>query len=475
MSKPSLSVVTLAVAAALGLSACGGSSNSPSNVGTTTEITGVVTGFGSIFVDGVEYETDSASFSLDGVAGSENELAVGMVVTLQGTVNADGTTGVASAVQFADEVEGVLLENNYLLDGTLNIMGQTVHIDPTTAFDSKVATITSVDLVEVGNVIEVSGFSDGNGLIFASRIEVKKQAKDVDDEISMKGIISNLDDVALTFNIGGLSIDYSNAQFDGFNTLSDGLFVEVKSDNALSGMTLVADEIELENDGKKDDDGDDGEEREFEGVIMAYADNMLTVNGQSVYLNDRTEYENGNMNGLVVGTKIKVEAEFDSTGQLIADEIKFKESGNTEVSGVIESIDIEANSVTIMGTSYHLNNNTMIKDERDDNDQTPVRYFKLSDIAAGDWVEVRAGYDDAAMQWNAVKLKRDDMEDGDLAELSGEVSEVNKLVANQLTVAGITVDFTAVVGFSATVGDMVEMEGNYNAGVFTVTKIEIDD
>jgi len=473
MSKPSLSVVTLAVAAALGLSACGGGSSSPNNTGTTTEITGVVTGFGSVFVDGVEYETDAASFSLDGVAGSESQLAVGMVVTLQGTVNADGTTGVASTVQFADEVEGVLLENNYLIDGTLNIMGQTVHIDPTTAFDSKIAAITSVDLVEIGNIVEVSGFSDGNGLIFASRIEVKKQVKEVDDEISMKGVVSSLDDIAQTFSIGGLSIDYSSAQLDGFSTLTEGLFVEVKSDSALTGTTLTATKIELENDGKKDDDGDDGEEREFEGVIMAYADNMLSVNGQSVYLNDNTEYEYGTVNELIVGTRIKVEAEFDAAGQLIADEIKFKESGDTELSGTVESIDLEANSVTVMGVSYHLSNNTIIKDERDSNDQTPIRYFKLSDIAAGDWVELRAGYDDSAMQWNAVKLERDDMENGELAELSGEVSDAS--IANQLTVAGITIDYTAVAGFSATVGDMVEMKGSYDASIFTVTEIEIDD
>ncbi len=471
MNTPKLKIITLAVAAAIGLSACGGANDSTST--SSSSVTGVITGFGSIFVDGVEYETDTANFTLDGVPGDESQLAVGMVVTIDGVVNADGSTGVANSVRFADEAEGVVITNNYLVDGTLDIMGQTVHIDATTSLDSKVATITSFDLIAPGNIVEVSGFSNGNGDIYATRLEIKKQALEQGDEMEVKGLISGLDEVAQTFMIGNLTIDYSTASLDDISTLSNGLFVEVKSDNSLSGTTLVASKVELENGGKKYEEGDSGEERKFEGIIMGIDGNTLTINGQSVYLDNTTEFENGDASMLAVKGKITVEAEFNAEGQLIAREIKFKEEGDTEFVGNVESIDPANGTITLMGTTFNVNNTTIMKDEQQANGQTPIRYFDLSDIAAGDWVEIRAAFDEASSQWQAVKLKRDDMETDDQHQITGAVTDLS--VSGQMSVAGIDVDISTITGLSVNIGDIVEIEGSFNAGRFSATSVQIED
>ncbi len=102
-----------------GLSACGGGGGGGgggiagiddgpvggiSGSGATTS--GTLDGFGSIFVNGVEYETDNAEIIIEGQPASESDLGVGMVVVVKGTVNDDGTTGTAERVFFDDEVEG---------------------------------------------------------------------------------------------------------------------------------------------------------------------------------------------------------------------------------------------------------------------------------------------------------------------------------------------------------------------------------
>ena len=264
-----ITAIALAITSITGLTACGGGSgdsdNTNSTTGTSSSTTsGVVTGFGSIFVDGVEFETDSSSFSLDdGDDGPEDEdgLAVGMVVTVTGTVNADGITGTAEHIEFDDELEGIVNASNVGADGTgtMTVMGQTVVISTTTIFESDVAGISGADLVVAGNIVEVSGFSSGDGTVYATRLEVKLAAHS-GEEIELNGIITNLTDT--TFDLGGLTVDFSTAMFDDHipdSTLSEGLYVEVKSIAGFVDGDLIASEIELEDDGDMDLDGDDGD------------------------------------------------------------------------------------------------------------------------------------------------------------------------------------------------------------------------
>jgi hypothetical protein len=67
------STISIAIAGIIGLSGCGGGGGSSSGTGSVTT-SGVITGFGSVYVNGVEYETDGSSFSLDdGDDGIESE------------------------------------------------------------------------------------------------------------------------------------------------------------------------------------------------------------------------------------------------------------------------------------------------------------------------------------------------------------------------------------------------------------------
>jgi len=464
----------LALAAALTATACGGSNDSDTTAASDT-VTGVITGFGSVFVDGVEYETDNASFSLDGSAGSEDDLAVGMVVTLKGSVNADGKTGHASSISYDDDVEGRVLANNYLLDGTLDVMGQTVHITADTMLESKLAEVTGFEQIAVNNIVEVSGFSSGTGEIYATHVEVKKAKMETGDSIEVKGVIANHDSAAMTFTLGTLTVDYSNAILEDFSSIENGLYVEVKSHQDLRDGVMLASKIELENDGYKDERGDYDDEREFEGIIMSLNadESSIVVNGQTVYYNQRTEFEYGTMADLAEGLRIKVEARFNNEGELVAEEIKFRKRAAFELEGSLEAVDRDANTVTLMGQTFLINNSTMLRDEQDDHDQTPIRYFNVADLSVGDWVEIRAYRDQQSGDCIATKLERDDHELGQRFEISGLIEDNS--VADQFTVAGITVDYSAIGSFTAQVGQEIEVEGGYANGIFSATEIEIED
>jgi len=106
--KMKRSIISISIASLL--AACGGSGSSDSpNLGTgttpaptppvstTVTTTGVITGFGSIIVNGVHYQTNGSAISTDdSPAAIEGDLAVGMMVTIDGTLDDDGKSGNAS-------------------------------------------------------------------------------------------------------------------------------------------------------------------------------------------------------------------------------------------------------------------------------------------------------------------------------------------------------------------------------------------
>src|SRR6185295_10627897 len=105
------SAVALGLALTCLFVGCGGDmtagiqgSGLPVAAGVTT--VGPITGFGSLFVDGVEYSTAGAQIRVDDQPGTEADLHVGQIVTLKGSVNTDGLTGTASEVSFSGDLRG---------------------------------------------------------------------------------------------------------------------------------------------------------------------------------------------------------------------------------------------------------------------------------------------------------------------------------------------------------------------------------
>lgn len=405
----------LFAATGLSLVGCGGGSNATPN--TTV---GTITSFGSVFVNGCEYDTDSASITVDGQPGDESDLSVGDVVEISGPSNC--VTGTADSIRYADELEGIV-DSNAVTNGagTMVVMGQNVTVNDLTIFEDETGTIATVDAVAAGNVVEISGFGIGTGDIVASRIEVKAATHTPGNEIEVKGVVSNLDSNATTFTIGGLTVNYGSATLDDISVMEDGLYVEAKaSDYTAGSFTLAATEVEREDDGEIGHQGDDEDEFEIKGMLTAAYDDAnktFGINDQMILVDDNTELEDIALADLVdanIGIlNLEAEGAFNAAGMLVAEEVELDDdiSDNDEYQGTITNLGEQqgTNSGTLTMTvgagsmDITITSDTIMKDSHDEIGAPQEDKFNITHLRVGDLIEVHVDPTSGI----AIKLERE--------------------------------------------------------------------
>jgi len=294
--------------------------------------TGVITQLDdTMVVNDTSYDTQSASVVADGVDTDSSALKEGMVVSVSGTESSDGSS-FAQQITYENEVEGVVSDS--LLDsngvGTMTVLGQTVKLDEKTVFDSDDLNDRSVTDIETGNIVEVSGYADGDGSIYATRVEVKQQNYIDGNELELKGKVTNLTDSS--FSIGDQSIDYSSASLnsDSSSTLKDGQYVKVSSYESLDDNgNLIAHELEIKRDGelsvshKSDDD-----EVEIKGAVTAELNNgAFEINGAVIKLSANLSQQL--MTSFGLGSIVEAEGYIDDNGQFIATEVKLENDSDS--------------------------------------------------------------------------------------------------------------------------------------------------
>src|SRR2546427_9569802 len=130
--------IFLAAAAAL-VVACGGGMSSATNpTGNAPVIaTGTITGFGSIYVNGVHFKTTSATIRKNGQVVAQSALKVGEIARIKGSKNASDGTGNADIVDVDENVAGSIATID-TTNNTFTVLGQTVKIDGGTSLSSDV-------------------------------------------------------------------------------------------------------------------------------------------------------------------------------------------------------------------------------------------------------------------------------------------------------------------------------------------------
>ncbi len=230
--------------------------------------TGVITGFGSIIVNGIEFETTRARISVDDAPADEADLKLGMVVTVSGVLAQNATDrALAERVIFDDDVQGpveAITDDPGGQYRILTVLNRRIRVDRTeTVFDH-----VDFDTIAVGDLVEVSGFPDADGTLRATRIDKKAVFVPGGSRVEIKGTVSNL--AGNNFTLGRYSIDFTSADLSEVpgGRLVNGLTVEVEG--TLSGERITALRIEQEDDDDLFDD--DGGKVKVEGIITDFRD-----------------------------------------------------------------------------------------------------------------------------------------------------------------------------------------------------------
>ncbi|MCU7936609.1 MAG: hypothetical protein KZQ99_17315 [Candidatus Thiodiazotropha sp. (ex Dulcina madagascariensis)] len=441
------------------LYSCGGGNDSQvadGGIGGTGVTQGRVSGFGSIFVNGIEFNTDMANFTVNDVNGTQDDLGIGMVVRISGTRDQAAGTGEAESVEYHSLLEGVIERNDIALDNTLTIMDQIITVNLDTVYENHIDATLLADL-PTNSVVEVSGFTDGAGAILATRIEVKSLGW-AGDKLEVSGVVSNIS--GNRFQIGNLTIDASNA----LPIPAEGTLVEVEG-NSFSGDVFEADAIEIKGDGSAVV-AEDGHKVEIEGQITVALDDQdrFTLNGQVVDASS-TPFS-GASSTLTVGRIVEVEGVMNGE-VLLAEEIELEaeESEKGEIAGIIGvgNVDVSAGTVTLLGRTIKVDNSTIMENDLE-NEST----FTLSQLISSDYLEAKVFFDNGDLV--ASKLELDTPPGNHNAEIEGIPEFID---ASTIRIFGITVDTSGVdYSFSP---ERIEVQGNFVDDVLIASRIEVED
>jgi hypothetical protein len=428
----------LVLATALGCGAAG--SLAGGGIGGSGISSGAVSGFGSIFVTGTEWQTTGAAIRLERASGTQADLKLGMVVVVEG--DRTGSGGNADTVTFDDEIEGPISAIAVVSDDEkqLTILGQLVTIERTlTQFDASGAiAVPTFDTIAVNDIVEVSGFRRASD-IQATYIEKKGVFAGGTPSVELKGTVSGV--AGQSFMLGGITVNWNNT-----TTLSDlpsggptnGDFVEVEG-TLTNPTTVQATRIERER-----PFAGDVKDFEIEGVVSSFVSlSSFLVDGQPVNAGAAgVVFEPNNTAFVQNGARIEVEGELRG-GTLIADKVKQRD-GELRIHAQIAAagdIDAAQRTVRLLGITVRTDSTTQFEDDLlNDPD------LEIGDLAAGDFLEVR-GFDDGSGNLLATEVERAD--DVDDVRLRGPVTAFNNdpLGGRSVTIFGVVVPTNAATDF----------------------------
>lgn len=419
-----------------GLSACGGGNNSS----TSNDISsvGTITGFGSIYVNGIEFETHNSSYRVDDETGfDDSSLAIGMKVKVVGSVNSDGVTGTASQVYYDDDIEGPIDTGSLLLDlvsgtASFTILGLDIKATANNTVYDDGASFSG--LME-GQKLEISGYFDGNQIV-ASRIE---KQNDLDTEFELKGTVTAYDgnNVTLRLQNDAVAGPYSIVGSAILDIPTDpvGEFVEIKLID--QGGNLLVTKIESDDDDLLDENDT---EVSIRGILSDNGNGGFLINGVAFEVSDSTEFKPASLeHSLMADMEVKVEGHMQN-GILIAKEIE-TEHGDLEIHAQVINVAASNNkngviTLNLNGSqslSVTTDNSTQFIDDSS-SDSLGDDSFNLGELILNtDFVEIDAYLNDAG-QLMATQIKRKDT--GEYTRLEAPVENFSS--GASVTLLGIT-------------------------------------
>ncbi len=251
-------VLPLALATACGSGTSSSTANQPSN-GASTAVqaaNGTVTGFGSVVVDGVEYDDTNATVESDTDPASPTPATLGDL-RLGQQVGVSFDNGQLAHISIMASVIGPIDAGSInpndagtrsTVANSFTVYGQTVVFTPSGDDATVFEGITDATKLQDGQLVEVHGSLDAKGEVTATRVVVLPPGGAT--VVRVVGVATNT--TASTFSIGSLVVNYASAALvPAGATIKDGEKVFVFSDQAPTGtppnLTITAKAVRVEN------------------------------------------------------------------------------------------------------------------------------------------------------------------------------------------------------------------------------------
>lgn len=462
----------VALVTAMALPACGGgggggiggTGGTGPGGGTATGMSyGTITNFGSVWVNGVEFNSVNSAIRVDDNPGLESDLRVGMVVRVDGSISGATATAITADSALKGRVEQVLDANRML------VMGQTVRIDNQTRFENGIVPVA-------GDYVEVHGLVVADGVVAAGYIERKTTL--ATPPFAVKGLVKTHDSAARTLTVGTLSVSYPDGA-----TIGDmpggswnGLQVEIKgtacSGNPVCG-TLTASKVEPGGVRTVS-----AAQAEVEGFVSAVSASGFTLGTQPVVTSASTVFEGGVLADIAVGVKVEVEGSL-SGGVLTATTVSFRD--NVRLEGDVATINVAQGTLTLAGLpdlTVRVNSLTEFKN-----------VLSLAELGAPNHLRVR-GRPDGANAMVALEVEQRSVAANNRVILQGPVAPVTGTTS--LTILSNVVDTSAVdesefknladapIGRAAffaalTTGSLVKARGSLSGAGVAWDQMELED
>lgn len=431
----------LSAAAVLAAASCGGGGTGLSSgsgladtgLGGSGGVTGPAQGFGSIIINDLVLDVDSAEFEIEGRSAGigltgQNLLAEGQQLVVRGDIEARE----ASEVFYRSDIMGPLAAlpvfDALTGRGQLDVLGQVVKVNSATRYDG-----VSLDTLQPGDLLEISGTRDAQGALVATYVGHETSL----DEYKVVGTASAV--TSTGFSIAGLAVDTAT---NGLPVPPAGGAVEVRFPAAALATTPalpataveVLDGLEL----------DEGERFEVQGFIDTFdSASRFTVAGIPVTVPAGVRFDDGSADDLELNARIEVEGSADSAGRLVAERIIFKADEAIRVEGAVSGVDLQARTVTTsVGLTFAVRGLTELEDDSD----LGVEPFTLDDLMLGDYVEIRGFRDGSELV--AAEIEREDPEAGQPTRLRAPADAapaINDQGELELSLLGIQVRGVAAV------------------------------
>lgn len=419
--KTEIRVLAIAILGALAL-ACGGGGEGGSVSSAASE--GPITGFGSVIMNGVRWNTDQATFEMDGRLVSQSDLSVGMVVRVEGRRSSNGGAD-ADRVIFESRLRGPIRQIDDLGPNV-----RVLHVFGVRALVSRAGTVfegVDLDGLMTDTVVELSGLTNGDGDLEVMHLRARGLPVVGRTEVRTFGRVAGLAGGSFMLSTTEVLFDGDTVIDDfGPEGLRDGLDVRVEG-ILLANDTIDAAEIEAPR-GRGDDDFD---EFEIQGVVSDFVSiSDFRVAGRQVDASSALLIPD-DPDLLRDGVRVEVEGRFDSDGVLIVEKLKFRSNRVRIHAEVASDLDIDSASgrLWLLEIPIRIDSMTRIRDQRDD-----VDGFDLRDISAGDFLEIRGivGSDGIV---TATRLERDDRDD---IRLRGPVDRIDSS-SHEFTILGVRI------------------------------------